>query len=378
MIKISFIGDIMSNCRQIQLCSKYGYDFVFDKVKNDFINSDLLVGNLETPLTKQNNYSTQEYLFNAPYSLAISLKKNFPNIFLLTANNHCLDNNYSGLVETISILDELNIPHCGTSLDDEPSKTISINGLKIILYNYTYGTNAWSNNVYLKENQMHSVCLLQPQELSSRFKSICEHAIPEIMKKVLRRLHFMQFNLPIYERYSKHNKYFKSLLNTIKNDSSELIKICCFHVGGQYNLKPNNFSKYVARKSIKYGADFVIENHEHRIQNITKYRDKCIVYSLGNFVGENGVVIPPYDKDSDFSLCMHAYISSKASIRFSFSIYHTYLDKETGIVKPISLYEEIKSCVSLNDKKKLIDKNNSIVCMLLNKSAPLQYEYFID
>ena len=129
------------------------------------------------------------------------------------------------------------------------------------------------------------------------------------------------------------------------------------------------------------------ENKILEVKNVTKkYKNFTLdnvsfdVFSndIVGFVGENGVVIPPYDKDSDYSLCMHAYISSKDSIRFSFSIYHTYLDKETGIVKPISLYEEIKSCVSLNDKKKLIDKNNSIVCMLLNKSAPLQYEYFID
>ena len=55
MIKITFLGDIM--CKQEMLNAfrnENNYDFheIFEKIKKDFSNSDLVIGNLETPISK--------------------------------------------------------------------------------------------------------------------------------------------------------------------------------------------------------------------------------------------------------------------------------------------------------------------------------------
>jgi poly-gamma-glutamate capsule biosynthesis protein CapA/YwtB (metallophosphatase superfamily) len=57
-----------------------------------------------------------------------------------------------------------------------------------------------------------------------------------------------------------------------------------FHWGDEYHLSQNSYQRYLAKIAIDAGADLVIGHHPHWLQGVELYKDRPIVYSLGNFV----------------------------------------------------------------------------------------------
>ena len=85
----------------------------------------------------------------------------------------------------------------------------------------------------------------------------------------------------------------KDIENMKKN--ADLV-IVSFHWGEEGVNYPNSIQKDLGRFSIDQGADLVIGHHPHVIQGIEEYKNKKIVYSLGNFsFGGNR---NPSDKDT--------------------------------------------------------------------------------
>ena len=63
---------------------------------------------------------------------------------MATANNHCLDKGFNGMVNTLAELDKAGIEHLGTYATEEDSKQYlikDVNGIKFGFLDYTYGTN---------------------------------------------------------------------------------------------------------------------------------------------------------------------------------------------------------------------------------------------
>ena len=56
------------------------------------------------------------------------------------------------------------------------------------------------------------------------------------------------------------------------------------HWGIEKNTTPEEYQRTLAKKYIDAGADLVIGSHPHVLQGIEYYKDKPIVYSLGNFM----------------------------------------------------------------------------------------------
>lgn len=79
------------------------------------------------------------------------------------------------------------------------------------------------------------------------------------------------------------------LIPTIKADvleatnKSDLV-IVSFHWGDEYTNVPNYHQINLAHAAIDAGADLIIGHHPHWIQTAEFYKDKLILYSLGNFV----------------------------------------------------------------------------------------------
>ncbi|MFP3897130.1 MAG: CapA family protein [Anaerolineales bacterium] len=61
-----------------------------------------------------------------------------------------------------------------------------------------------------------------------------------------------------------------------------------FHWGEEYTHEPTEHQVNLAHRAIDHGADIVFGSHPHWIQPITFYEDKPIIYSLGNFVFDQG------------------------------------------------------------------------------------------
>ncbi|HEB46771.1 MAG TPA: CapA family protein, partial [Candidatus Nealsonbacteria bacterium] len=60
------------------------------------------------------------------------------------------------------------------------------------------------------------------------------------------------------------------------------------HFGEEYKSQPTSEQKYFARLAIDTGADLIIGHHPHVVQEIERYKDGYIAYSLGNFIFDQG------------------------------------------------------------------------------------------
>ena len=84
-------------------------------------------------------------------------------------------------------------------------------------------------------------------------------------------------------------------IEELKKHTPDLI-ITSFHWGEESKVAPNENQIKLAHTAIDNGADLVIGHHPHVLQGIEKYREKYILYSLGNFCfGGNR---NPSDKDT--------------------------------------------------------------------------------
>jgi hypothetical protein len=72
----------------------------------------------------------------------------------------------------------------------------------------------------------------------------------------------------------------KILTAKLNND----LVITYFHFGDEYIQEPNEYQKTTAKLAIDAGADLVLGAHPHVIQTLEQYKNKYIMYSLGNFI----------------------------------------------------------------------------------------------
>lgn len=67
------------------------------------------------------------------------------------------------------------------------------------------------------------------------------------------------------------------------SDTSDL-QVVFVHWGTEYELSHDQTQEKLARLFVDMGADLVIGHHPHVVQDVERYRDKLIFYSLGNFI----------------------------------------------------------------------------------------------
>ncbi len=153
-----------------------------------------------------------------------------------------------------------------------------------------------------------------------------------------------------------------SIKETIKKDiekakkESDLVLIS-FHWGIERSNYPNEVQKELARFSIDSGADLVWGHHPHVIQGIEKYKNKYIVYSLGNFCfGGN---FNPNDKDT-----------------FIFQNEFTFQDKEITFNKSNIIPCSISSVNYRNDYRPTIlidNEKKRVLNRIYEYSSKLEY-----
>lgn len=389
-IKITFSGDIMLHSEMVDLYKKQsGYDFtpIFEDVSEFLKKSDYVVGNLETPLSFQEaDIKKEKYTFTAPEEFAKAIKSSGFNL-VSTANNHCLDNGVTGVDKTIEVLDSVGLKHTGTFKNNRDVCIEQIHNLKIAFLSYTYGTNAFNNKVYLKKSERYKVNLLQNQELSNRllrFLYYNKSLFIKILRFVMRKLHIFQFQKQPYERIEKKRICEKKLQNDVKLCKQQNVDyiVVCLHDGGQYNLNPIKRAKKNMKFLKKIGVDFVVGNHEHRVQKIEKQNYKIFAYCLGNFDGYGGVLRKPFDKFGEYSLLLNLYLSEKENdSKATVTILKTIIDPEIdGGVKTTLLYELIHKTTNKKELKKLMDDNQKIIKIALGRDIDfndIQVEYEI-
>lgn len=389
-MRVSVFGDVMCDITLFNRI-KYGtddYHSIFENIRNILDESDYCICNLETPIAGEDlEYVNKPFSFNAPIEFAKTIK-DVGFDMVICANNHCLDRGVEGLRNTVENLSKCGLEFIGIHTKKEESyKIVEISGVKIGLINFTYGTNAFANNIYLKRKESFLVDLLQKQELHSPFarKVRSERTIFfGAIRFLLRKLKLGQLDVLPYERKELdllEKKRFITAIKKCRKAGAEFIMVLP-HIGGQYNDSPSEYTKKICDIALKNSADAVIANHEHVIHhiNIEELRkNKLIAYCLGNFLGTNGVLRAPWDKDAEFSMAVHIDIIN-GEINYSFSLYKTIIDKE-GKLRIVNLYDLLQKSDNEEEKRKIEQDTNKLVNRILctaNLEYPIKKYYKLN
>ncbi|MFD0713615.1 CapA family protein [Paenibacillus sp. GCM10027626] len=246
------VGDIMVHMPQLPGAydskhKRYRFDHFFKEVKPVLEQGDWSMANLEAPIGgKALGYSGFPR-FNAPSEMAEALKKAGFNI-VTNANNHALDRGFAGVERTLVHLQKQGLITKGTARSAAEAAKLTIierQKIKMGLLAYTYGTNG----IPLPKNKPYTVSLINENAM-----------ISDIAK--------------------------------LRKAGADFITIA-LHFGIEYETKPNEAQKQLARKLIAAGADIVAGSHPHVVQpfeicEVTAAdgttRRGVIIYSMGNFI----------------------------------------------------------------------------------------------
>ena len=250
---IMLTGDLMCHPGQQQAAyDGESFDFTptFRYVKQIFDQADLVVGNLETlisksnPLSKDINYlQTRPYL-NAPESFLDALEYAGYDV-LVTANNHACDGGETGLLETLDALDAHGFAHTGTFRGKKEKRYVLAEAGDIKVGILSYATYFNKKETFLSDKKQEYM-LNRPSE-----------------------------------------KRLKADVKALRQAGAEYI-IAYNHCGKEYSHEPAARQKRYARMFAEAGVDHIISSHPHVLQpyGTIKSDGKAypVMYSMGNFV----------------------------------------------------------------------------------------------
>ena len=235
-------GDLMVHTPQLTAARTVdGYDFTpsFALIKPLVEEADLALVNLETTLAEKGAY-TGYPLFRSPASVADAMREAGFDVALL-ANNHCMDYGVRGARETQAALNRVGIRHTGVFLSHAdhqaaPHLYYNLNGLSLVILNYTYGTNGMPVPAPVEVNRIDTV----------RMKADLKRArewMPDCLAVAL-------------------------------------------HWGIEYERKPNREQRRLAEFLQREGVQLIIGSHPHVVQPIVQDSLRCTltIYSLGNLL----------------------------------------------------------------------------------------------
>lgn len=225
-IILKFTGDVIL-ARSVNFISSKKGDFTwpFKNVASELKNADLTISNLESPLIDKCPLTNEGLTFCGDKRFVSGLS--FAGIDVVgMANNHAGNYGKAGVSETIKNLDSVGILSSGTEERQIAYKNI--------------------NNI--------------------QFAFLAFNAIPYSGAGVL----------------MDQEELIKNLLIEAKKNSDFVV--VQMHWGTEYTRNPNEYQKNMGRFLIDNGADLVVGNHPHWIQDYEIYKGKYILFALGNFV----------------------------------------------------------------------------------------------
>lgn len=200
--------------------------------------ADAAIGNLECVVATCGMPCRKPYTFRAKPEVLPLLKKHFDIVSL--ANNHSGDFGHDAFLENLDLLEKHKLPYFGGGRNCAHARMphiIEIKGVRIALLGY----NEYYHPRYFEAGP----------DWPGIAWSVDEQVLADI--ESARTRHKADLVIP-------------------------------FMHWGDEEVPENDRQKEFARAMIDGGADMVIGAHPHVTQGIEYYKDKLIVYSLGNFV----------------------------------------------------------------------------------------------
>jgi poly-gamma-glutamate synthesis protein (capsule biosynthesis protein) len=108
----------------------------------------------------------------------------------------------------------------------------------------------------------------------------CQNEDVYILEKNGIRIAFMGINLSEYDTLGK--KLNKRIASLKAEENCQFVAVI-FHYGWEYSFVHNKKQRLTSHEVILSGADLVVGTHPHVVQGIEKYKNRLILYSIGNF-----------------------------------------------------------------------------------------------
>jgi poly-gamma-glutamate synthesis protein (capsule biosynthesis protein) len=227
--QVLFVGDMMFDRTVRTKIVQKGGDYIFSCIDPLLQSEDIVVGNLEGPITASASVSATStpgdefnYTFTFPIMTAKLLAAH--NIRAVNiGNNHILNFSFAGEKSTKQYLKAAGVDYFG----DPTTLTVAhenVRGIKIALINYD------------------------------------------------------QFGLPVPGGLAS-----TTVAQIKAARKAGEIPVVYTHWGDEY-LPETEFEKNLAHRFIDAGAEMVIGSHPHVVQDAEQYKGKYIYYSLGNFI----------------------------------------------------------------------------------------------
>ncbi len=253
--RISFTGDIIMHI-PVKSCAlrndsrdaatgksinNGGFDYIFGRIRETLGASDLVVSNMEFPVSPP--FESKPFVFNCRPEVLGAMKK--AGITLVTiANNHITDQDHRGVLSTISYLKQYGIDYIGAGAGEAAART-----------GYVYAKNGIR------------VGLLA-----------CTGVINTAFPGPAAAIHINNFY--------KKEKIFEDIDNLMKRSD---FRVMVIHYGDEYSTEPGPRETALIHEYMDRGVDLVIGHHPHVLQRMEVYRapdgrDCVVFYSLGNFI----------------------------------------------------------------------------------------------
>lgn len=239
-INLTAVGDIiMSRTVGVKIKESGDNALPFRNVSDILSQGDITFGDLEAPFLDKGDLITEGMSFKAEPEFIEGIKLAGFDVMSL-ANNHTKNQGSEGLFFTFNLLKQNNIKFCGAGTNFQEahnSAIVEAKGKKFAFLAYTY-SDGIDFETHLSENE------------------------PDVA--------FLD-------------------INQAKIDIAEAKKqadsvIVYMHAGEEYSPKPIEEQINFAHSAIDNGADLVLGSHPHWVETTEKYKDKYIIYSMGNFV----------------------------------------------------------------------------------------------
>jgi poly-gamma-glutamate synthesis protein (capsule biosynthesis protein) len=234
------LGDLLFDRQVAKAIKEKGVEDFFAGVEGSLASGDIVIGNLESPLSLRGKPEAgKEHTFRGLPEAAGGMRNAGINMVSL-ANNHIMDYGPDALSDTLDLLGQAGIAYAGAGINSAEAQkhsTFEVKGSRVAFFAYSavvpegsWATSKRPGTATTRENW------------STRQSAI--------------------------EAASKEHDFV----------------IVSFHWGLEYEDHPQEYQRDYARRVIDAGADMVIGHHPHVIQGIELYKGKIIAYSLGDFV----------------------------------------------------------------------------------------------
>ncbi|QWU18044.1 poly-gamma-glutamate synthesis protein (capsule biosynthesis protein) [Paenibacillus sophorae] len=308
-VTLNFAGDVIFAGKVGELLKQKGYDYPYARLGGMFLQDDLSVINLETPVTERGTEANKTFVFKSPPEALNALKAAGVDAVNL-ANNHTLDMGEQGLRDTMANLDQRGIPFVGAGVDSAQAYSAQYftrKGITIALLGFTrvMPEAGWAAGKG------------KPGVASAYDSGPALKAIAEARKK------------------------------------ADIVAVVV-HWGQERADQPNAVQQTLGRSFIDAGADLVIGGHPHVLQGLEPYKGKWIAYSTGNFI---------FTRSSTKTTWETAVFQAECSVKGQCSMKLTPFEAELGQPVPMSAADGqklLQRVESLSSGKVEIDEEGRV------------------